>query len=326
MKRNSLLHALAWVAGVIGVLLLAAGVVLGVMLYPWLRMPDEPESVIEARWKKVERAAEVPPPSGDDTELLDAIDGFRRFVPPKWSGDEVPLMGRDQLSAARERAIQSFTHWLAAGAPYVAPPCMDTVGSRRSAAGLPSFRLGQAAVFTAQDADDLPQVEAVLAMAQRERRGGQLVDVAVGFALASLTARWSRDRKVPLPARFEPYRPEVKEIRDGLARDVACIHGLMASGTSPLAAAPGRLGGGARPPFGLTRMKRERLVFEQAYGLLFERAEAAGEDWKKMAAEYEHMAHDHPKSLLLAALVVHSNIIRKMGEDKDEYDALVPKP
>ncbi len=186
--------------------------------------------------------------------------------------------------------------------------------------------MGQAALFTAQDADDLPQVEATLALAQRQRKAGRLVDTAIGFRLASLAAEWSQARKVPLPGRFERYRPLVEEIRDSVARDVACIHGLLASSTPPVSVAPGRLGGGPRPPFGLVRMKRERLVFEQTHGLLLERAEAAGDDWNKIATEYERVADHHPKSVLLDAIGFYPGVIRKAGEDKDRYDELVPKP
>ena len=324
-KRLNGVAFLRWSLAAFGVVVVVSAGVLGVWLYPWLRLPDEPQSAIEARWKKVEHWAEVAPRTGDDRLLLDAAEGIHGFSAPVAPAHDVPYIGRDQLDATQDAALDTFTRWLATGAPYVAPDCNDS-GSRRNSAALPSFRLGQAALFTAHDADALPQVEAVLALARRQRRSGRLIDVAIGFRLAALAAEWSHARRVTLPPRFERYRPQVVEIRRGLARDVACMHRMMTGPSAPpVSLAPGGMGAGSRPPLGLVRMKRERLVFEQTHGRLLERAEALGEDWKRIASAYEHAASHHPKSVLLDAIGFYPGVIRKAGEDKERYDALVPR-
>jgi hypothetical protein len=100
--------------------------------------------------------------------LLAALDEIRGFAPPS-TGEDVPRLGKDQLSERHRRAVELLVKWREAGAGYVPVGCRleDT---RRSRASLPSFRLGQAALFSAHDASDLPQVEAVLALAGAQRR------------------------------------------------------------------------------------------------------------------------------------------------------------
>ena len=321
MKRKNLIRGLAWVGGVVVVLSVAVGGVLGVLLYPWLALPDEPESVIATRWQKAEAMARVPEPSGDDRLLLEAAEAMRGFDPPRATKGDVPYLGRDQLTKPQETALDSLSRWFQAGAHYVPPECLGR--GRRENAALPSFRLGQAALYTAHDAEDLPQVEAVLALAQQQRQVGRLVDMAIGFSLADTAARWSKQRSVAFPPRFERYRPKVAEIRGGIARDVVCIHGMMTGGTPPMSLAPGH---GSGPPLGIVRMKRERLVYEQTHGRLLEFAEGTGNDWKKMAAEYERVASDHPKSVLLEAIGFYGPVIEKAGQNTEHYDTLVPKP
>ncbi len=129
----------------------------------------------------------------------------------------------------------------------------------------------------------------------------------------------------------EPARRSIVRTVFGWGLAVVGVIGALSAGmlttssAPPISFAPDRLETGSRPPLGVVRMKRERLIFEQTHGLLLERAEAFGEDWRKIEAAYEHAANNHPKSVLLDIIGIYPGVIHKAGEDKDGYDALVPR-
>jgi hypothetical protein len=295
----------------------------GVRLVPWLMLPREPAEVIEKRWRTVERLATLPPPTGDDGLLLDAVDEIGGFAPPT-TDEDVPVLDKDQLSEEQQHAVELLVKWRLGGAGYVPVGCsLET--PRRSRASLRMFRLGQAALFTAHDGADIPQVEAVLSLARAQRRFGRTIDLAVGSKLAAIAAKWSRARGVAFPAEFSKYRPRVEEIRRALARNTVCIPQWL-DGASPLQLDEGRMGADRpRPPLGIVRLERELLVFKQFHGKLLEQALSAGDDWEKIAAAYERADDNRPRSILLDFTVVLPSVIRKAGKNIAVYDENVKR-
>jgi hypothetical protein len=306
----------------LGASMLVAGSVVGARLHAWLAMPAEPASAIHARWRQVEEWAAVPPARADDTQLLDAADAFRTFAVRV--SRPSPVVAPDQLSPEQVAALGTFVRWGASGAAYVAPACGATA-SRRALSTLAIFKLGQAALMTAGDAGALDKVETVLALARALRLRGGLVQVAIGFKLAELGAEWSRDRGVTFGPSFERYRPRVVEIRRELARDAVCSDHLINTATG-IGFAPRELldVSGSKPPFGLVRFARERLMFEQYYSRLLVRAEALGDNWSAIADAYYRAAQHPPKSVVLQVTMVSTTAIRNMGRALGRYDALVP--
>ncbi|MEZ4221779.1 MAG: hypothetical protein R3B13_12680 [Polyangiaceae bacterium] len=314
-KRRKLLVTAAGVAAV------ALGVGLAITawrLYPWLKGPAASPAEIDARWSKVEGWARV-----DGAEASDDLDRIAakatRFKLPR--GEErVPRLDPDQVSADEHEAVQQLTAWQRKGAPYAVGSCDSSSPQRVS---IPLFRLGQLTLFTATGEAELAQVEAVLALAQRMRQRGTLVELAVGSALAKLASEWSHARSTPLPASFTRYRPEVPEIHASLARDAVCVM-QMAGSPGALGFETPLLGSGerGRPPFGIVSASREVSVYKDYQGRLLEQSFAVRTNWQQVAEVYEGADADRPKSLLLEALALHANIIRRTGKEFDEYQPL----
>ena len=314
---------------VLGVVLLLVGlcavvfvVVTAVRLYPWLRGPSESREVIEARWAKLEALAKTEAVIGDDAALLDAAEAAAGFEPPH-GVDKLPFLERDQLEHRHVEALDGFVAWHGKGGNYIGPKCGD-LDSRRARASLKLYRLGQLSLLSA-GGSDVAQVEAVLALALGQRQRGQLVDYAVGVALATQAAEWAQARGVTFGRNFEGYRPEIGEFRRAWARDAACVMRLLDAETAPVVMERKRLWSDEQPPFGIQRLERERLVYKQLHGRLMEQAVAAGDDHDKLVPLFEAADRDKPKSMLLLATGVYTNIAAKAVEGVKRYDELVPK-
>jgi hypothetical protein len=318
-RRRVILIAFALVAASF----LVAIVVFAIRLYPWIRMPDEPRKAIEARWKRVEVVAEVRDPNADDTMLVDSIKAFRGVSPPP---NDARTIQRSALTEQQSQAITELMRWHARGSPFRARLCGDPSSGLDAIA---AFRLGQTALLTASGGEDIAVVEAVLALAAHERRKGHLIELSAGSDLAVRVAEWSRDHKVPLPSRFVGYRPSVEEIRRAVAREAVCVLSLLGPpGRFPFtfAASPPGPKTHERPPLGLVRLERDRLVFEQYQGKLYETAYGARNDWKRVAEIYERAATEHPKSVVIDLAVPAASVVRKACENYARYNELSPMP
>jgi hypothetical protein len=304
-----------------GVLLLGGAVYLGLLLYPWLRGPEEPPKAIEARWAKVETWAQVDVTRDNaDPDALDNIAVvLRTFEPPRSAGS-VPVVDEARLTPEQRSALEQLARWEQNGAPMPDRSCARHESPKVSSLQL--FRVGQTALYSAAGAEQLPSVKAVLALARRMRQRGALVDLAIGAELAVQAARWSRDRKVPFPKEFSTFRPRVPEIHATLAREAVCIVDLVerGDGTETLGTHPDA------PPFGLIRIERELAVYKDHHGRLLEQAHDKREDWPEMVRLYERAAERKPRSLLLDAAAVHSNVIRSTGEKFDRYATILGAP
>jgi hypothetical protein len=306
--------------GVIASALVAGAAITGWRLYPWLRRPAASQADIDARWAKVEAWARVA--NGEERDDLDAIaGGASGFRPPRYD-EHLPVLEADQLTEDQIAAIEALVEWKRKGAPYAEVRCGPS-GVGRPA--LPLFRLGQLAVFSGQDESALPRIEATLQLAQRMRRRGTVLELAVGASLAKLVSQWTHDRRTTLPRAFARYRPEAPEIHASLAREAVCMVRMFESTggkglalDSPLLGASDR----PRPPFGIVDISREISVYEDYQGRLLEQSYAVRSDWKQMADVYEHAEIGKPKSLFLEALSLNANVIRRTGMDIDEYRPL----
>ena len=235
----------------------------------------------------------------------------------------VPLLGRDRLDAQQVEALKKMVEWRRGGASFP----INTCDLERSA--LPLFRLGQVALYTAEGAKDLEQVRAVLALALRLRRRGLLIDLAIGATLAARAASWSVQRKVPLPAQFERYRPAAAEIHATLARDGGVFRSPVGRRRRCLPSSSTRARWAHRaataPSSASCSRIRERQVYRDFHGRVLEEAHAVRDDWRKMQAVYEKAVAARPKSLLLAATILQPNLIERVGKEIDEYDQLLPR-
>ncbi len=321
-KPHRLRRVLAVALLLVGFCALVFVVVTAIRLYPWLRGPSESREVIEARWVKLEALAKTEEVVGDDAALLDAAEAAAGFDPPH-GGDKLPFLERDQLEERHVAALDGFVAWHGKGREYVGPKCGD-MDSRRARASLKLYRLGQLSLLSA-GGSDIAQFEAVLALALGQRQRGQLVDYAVGVALASRAAEWAQARGVTLSRNFEGYRPKIGEFRRAWARDAACVMQLLDAETAPVVTERKRFWSDEQPPFGLQRLERERLVYKQLHGRLMEQAVAAGDDYDKLISLFEEADRDKPKSMLLLTTGVYTNIAAKAVGGIKRYDELVPK-
>lgn len=302
------------------VLLVGAAIYFGVRLYPWLRGPDETRAAIEARWAKVESWAHVDVTRADNQRSeLDAIAAtLRSFERPK-GGGEVPFVDPTSLSPAQRTALERFERWEQSGAPMANRSCPADAPPGGSALHL--FKVGLAALFTAEGAEQLPRVKAVLVLAQRLRQRGAIIDLAVGSELAVKAAAWSQLRNVPLPRELSVYRPRVDEIHATLAREAVCIVDRTEQGDEDRG---NRLGIPKRgPPFGIVSLDRERRVYKDFHGRLLEQAHPHRDDWAAIVRVYEDAEKDRPKSVLLDITQIYPSVIGKTGATIDRYDSLV---
>lgn len=315
-RRRVVLFGLAALA--FGFLLAVA--IFALRLYPWVAMPSEPRAAIEQRWHKVTELAKVRGGSGEESMLLEAAQAFRSMSPP---GDATRV-ARSTLTEEQSKALDTLVHWHTEHGGFAERSCKDA-DAQLSRGALPMFRLGQMALLAAEGANDRVLVEAVLDMASQARRKGRLVEFAVGAELAQKAAEWSRDRGVAFPPAFNRFRPTVDELRRAMARDAVCVASLIEG--EGLSRAPPRFssGAGARPPLGIVRMNRERLLYQQEQGRLIERSIALGDDWKGIADLYDAAAQSHPKSVVLDMTLVTGAFVRKAGQNVARYDELVPR-
>lgn len=321
-NRRRLLKIALVLGGVLAVAAIAGAVLVAVRLAPWLTMPDEPAEAIEARWKTVERLAELPPSKakeGDDDVLLDSIEAFRGWQPPK---EEMPALPLNALSAEQRKALGSFVRWKQQGASYVPPGCGESF-SRRERAAVPSFRLAQAALFTAHNARDLQRVEAVLALGKALRGSGRLIDFVIGTELAELSLVWSEKRNVKLPRTFRRYAPTLDDVRGALARDAVCTMKLLGKDDHSLGFRAPKLGAPdrQRPPLGIVRMDRERMVFKQFHGQALSKAVKATSA-RQIADIYRQQAKSAPPSLLLDISTLSEHTLGKVAKSIEHYDQL----
>jgi hypothetical protein len=109
-RRRLILLALA---AVMASCLLAIAI-FAIRLYPWIRMPAESRKTIEARWKKLEVAAEVRDPNADNAMLVAAITAFHGVRPPPNDAKTIQRSALSEKQAARRRLPPSG----AAGRPF----------------------------------------------------------------------------------------------------------------------------------------------------------------------------------------------------------------
>jgi hypothetical protein len=324
-ERRPSRRRLRYAAAVLGVALLGWIAWLGARLSPWLRLPTEPKSEIETQWQVVEKLATAAVPSGDDSLLLQAVDEIGRFHPEN-APDALPMLEPSDLSTKERNAVILLVRWHRARGGYAVPECTTNDTPKRRAA-LPIYRLGQAALYTSNRVENLPQVEAVLALASDQRRMGRLIDHSVGSSLAVMAAEWSRARGVPFPPSFEAYRPSADELRGALAREAQCNLELFDSQSRGAFSLEGKSLGDQRdqPPFGLVRTEREHLIFQQYHGRLINEALAAGDDLAKIAGLYDRAAQHPPRSVLLAATNIQASAVRRGTEQIARYDEILPR-
>jgi hypothetical protein len=315
------------VAVLLAVALLGGAVYLGARLYPWLSGPGEPEDLIEARWTRVigwgqiDRASKGAAEHGGLAEAARVLGDFK----PDVGSNRLARVDREELLPEQQQALAHLVRWAESGAPYPAATC----GAEPKTRPMDVFRLGQAGLSTASSADDLPQVKAVAALAQRLRQRGLLLELAMGAELAASTAEWSRERKVPLPASFAAYRPLAAEIHAAVSRDAACVIEMIEGPEG--ATAGGLLEPGpawsaqARPPLGIVWMKREVLVFKAFRGRVLEAAYPQRDDWRAQERLHRQALEEMPRSLLLDAgtSVILPSVIQRAGEHVDRYAELV---
>ena len=319
-RPRPLRRVVLWAAGGLALALIALLVIFAIRLHPWIAMPSEPRAVIEQRWHKVEELAQDKGVDIDESLLLEAAKAFRGMPPP---GNEKRVQ-RSTLSEEQNRALDTFVRWHTSRGGFVRGSCKDD-DLERSRQFIPMFRLGQMALLAADGADDLVLVEAVLDLAAKQRHRGRLVEFAAGGELAQRAAEWSHDRGVAFPPAFRRYRPNVDDLRRAVAREVVCVSSLI-EGTG-FSRAPPRLGAEKvpRPPLGIVRMGRERLVYQQVHGRLLESSIALGDDWQKIADLYADAAEHHPKSVVLDMTFAYARVARRAGENLARYDELVPR-
>jgi hypothetical protein len=316
-------RAIAIGLAVVFVGLLATGVWTGVRLAPWLRMPTEPKSEIDERWKVVSRLAAPPPKKGGQEALLEATKKIGTVDLDRGKGP-TPLVPNTELSEEQHQAISALLRWHRTRGGYLGECALDP---KQPGIAIPAYRLAKATLFTSSGVESLPRVEAVLAMGAELRRGGKLVELTVGATIAKMGAEWAQARGVMFPPAYERYRPNVDEIRGALARDAVCTLTLIDALKSPAYSIYDRRLGEPeqRPPFGIVRMERERVVFQQFHGRVLNEALAAGADWKRVSQIYERALVQRPKSVLLEASLPTASVIQSVGESMARYDQLVPR-
>jgi hypothetical protein len=309
-------------AAVLGLVALGVLGYAAIELYPWMRMPETSPEIIDARWAKVTEWARVDgsadEPSQELARAAEAFSDFELEGPPSGlPGPHAPTIEFQSLSSERRAALTGLVSWFQGGAPF--PPRHCDI----DAAPLPlhAYKLGRVALATATQAEDLVRVEAVLALAQRMRQRGNLVELALGARLAETAAEWSRERRVLFPEAFARYQPRPGEIHAALCRDAVCSASLLDPDRHSREHSP--FGDGNGVPFGLVSMNRERRVLMDFYGAFLERANAVRDDWRQVERLYGQAAEDRPKSVVLDAVVVQASLIAGVGAAMDGYDEIV---
>ena len=282
-------------------------------------MPDTPQAKIEERWGKVRTWAKT---HGTGEAPARALERLSFDVKWRWQDETkdgrtvIPRIERDTLSSAAREALEQFVNWQKSGAPFAPRECLNDDKPLRL------YRLGRVSLYTASGAAELDQVEAVLALAQRMRRRGTLVDVAVSGGLIERAAIWSENRDVKFPPSFAKYDPQYSEIHGALARTALCSRETMAKADAPWIErhpAPPWGSNRPRPLWGLVRTAREARVHKDFHGRVLERGYTVRDDWRKLKQVYDEELEKRPKSLMLDFAIFYREVIKDVGEAMDKY-------
>jgi hypothetical protein len=266
---------------------------------PWWRLPDRSRAEIDARWQNVGEWAAQRSGLGDPLLLRQAAHSLhdsrwsrsaRDSLTPK-AGSTPELAGETADAQARQ-ALTLLQRWHAAQAGYGTRTCDSPCAeSAPPACALLLYDLGRLALATSHGPADRERVDAVLDLAAKMRSGGQLLEAAIGFALAREVAWWTRTRRVEPWPDFAHFAPASSEIFPVLARSEWCAGELIASelASSGSGAALGFVrqaesyGEQNHPPLGIVRVERELLVTRDLASNLVFAAEPYRTDPERLA-------------------------------------------
>jgi len=304
-------------------ILVAAAVAIGLWVRPWVVGPPADEATIEARWSQVEGWATAGAGSGASPRLLKealaALEPVRGLVKTSLREEDPELL--EPPPADLTRALALLADWAEQGGGLGEDPCLG--GVRSSLSPLEVMTLGQVAMAVATGAGD-PRWAAALRLADQLRERGNMLHLAVGFALAERALETAQERGYP-PEALRTHRPEVEQLFPAAAREAVCVHEEVAR----------ELAGGRGPALPgqpwrerLGSVERELEMLRWWHGERLVAAHPARADLSALASSLDVEPEELPASAVVRLVAPYPlpALVRDAEETIARYDRVTTRP
>lgn len=297
----------------LGLLIAGSTVFYFVNLRPWLTFPSESEESIRTRWARVEKWAEVPPATRGDTHLRTAV----RLTDSYLGRGNKPVAFAD-LDADVRRGLTELETWSTREGGFAPGTC-----DAPSVPTLKLVKLGQLALASAEATDVDRALAAAHLGAVVRRRGVTLLEVLVGFNIASDVAKWAKRVSGKLPSSFAPHAPTGSELHAAYAREAVCSAQLVDALRDgyQLDTLGVSLRQSENPPLGLIDGRREKLLLRASYATLVEEMYTHRDDPRRMVEAQRAHSKGLPKSVVLQMMAITPSVSDRAVEAIEAYAA-----
>ena len=303
--------------------LLAGGIYVLVVLWPWLAGPGEPAEQIEKRYAALSQLADFPKDRPKHPGLKQALTLINpqeaKLIERLKKGDEdrLPIFDMEAVGPEVEAAIKHLVAWQQAKARLSDKRCPDIDNP------IAMLTLGRLALATAPDDPEAPQVQAMLYLAEQCRRHGLLIHQMLGLVLAEEAIQWCRHRKLTPGPSFSKLAPKREAIFSGLVRESICMTEMAEREMSQ----DDKRTPNAGAPFGASLVMERELLWIKKYNAdRFEALQPVRNDPKALAAGLvvPENTEDLPPSFLIRLTASHSMpaLVQRMAEHIRTYEKL----
>ena len=301
--------------------LLAGGIYVLVVLWPWLAGPDEAAEQIEKRYAALSQLADFPkdrpkhPGLKQALTLINTQEAQLMQRLKKSNENRLPIFDMEAVGPEAEEAIKHLIAWQQNQAGMSDKRCPDIDNP------IAMLTLGRLALATAPDDPEAPQVQAMLYLAEQCRRHGLLIHQMLGLVLAEEAIQWCRHRKLTPGPSFSKLAPKRESIFSGLVRESICMVEMAEQEMSQDDKRTPKAGA----PFGANFVLERELLWIKKYNAdRFEALQAVRNDTKALAAGLvvPENNEDLPPSFLIRLTASHSmpGLVQRMTEHIQNYE------